>query len=199
MSVLSSLSKAIAALGALATLAVPAGARAQPQARGSVPVACPVLLQFTFKGLRDERPMPLCQYTGKVLLVVNTASNCVFTSQYRGLQALRDKYEPRGFEVLAFPSNDFGQLEPGDDKQIAEFCSRNYGVTFPMFRKTSVVGNAANPFFVALTQATGKAPDWNFHKYLVDRKGNAIASFDSRVPPDDPELVAAIEKAIRTQ
>lgn len=171
-----------------ATLAAPASA--------APPAACPALLQQTFPRLQDEQPQSLCQYRGKVLLVVNTASFCGFTPQYEGLEALRAKYAPMGFEVLGFPSNDFGQQEPGDAKQIADFCENTYGVKFPMFSKSSVVGPKANPLFVALARATGKAPGWNFTKYLIDRDGRAIASFDSNVKPDSAGLVSGIEKAL---
>jgi glutathione peroxidase len=138
----------------------------------------------------------LCQYAGKVLLVVNTASYCGFTPQYEGLEALHARYAARGLVVMGFPSNDFGRQEPGSSRQIAELCFNTYGVKFPMFAKTVVVGPQANPLFAALAQATGKPPAWNFHKYLVDRQGKPVAAFASSVRPGDPALVAAIEKAL---
>ena len=156
---------------------------------------CPPLLQQSFDRLQDDRPQPLCQYAGKVLLVVNTASYCGFTPQYEGLEALHAKYAPRGLVVMGFPSNDFAQ-EPGSSEQIAELCFNTYGVTFPMFAKTHVKGPQANALFAALAQATGKAPAWNFHKYLVDRQGQPVAAWGSRVAPDDAGLRAAIEKAL---
>ena len=156
---------------------------------------CPPLLRHNFDRLQDEQPQPLCQYAGKVLLVVNTASYCGFTPQYEGLEALHAKYAARGLVVMGFPSNDFAQ-ESGSNAQIAELCFNTYGVKFPMFAKTVVVGPQANPFFVALAQATGQAPAWNFHKYLVDRQGKPVAAYGSRIAPGDPALRAAIEKAL---
>jgi glutathione peroxidase len=157
---------------------------------------CPALLNHTFPRLQDEKPQSLCQYAGKVVLVVNTASFCGFTPQYEGLEKLNAQYAARGLVVLGFPSNDFGQQEPGDNKKIAEFCENTFGVKFPMFTKTAVKGPNANPLFVALTQATGKAPGWNFHKYLIGRNGQAIASFGSNTTPQSTELTAAVEKAL---
>jgi len=175
----------------------PASARAQTQAQPAAAApACPALLQQTFNRLQDDAPQPLCQYAGKVLLVVNTASFCGFTSQYEGLEALHAKYASRGLVVMGFPSNDFGQQEPGDAKQIADFCFNTYGVKFPMFAKSTVVGRQANPLFATLAQATGKPPKWNFHKYVVDRRGQPVAAFASNVKPDDAQLVASIEKAL---
>ena len=166
------------------------------QAQSAPPVACPALLQQSFDRLQDEKPQPLCQYAGKVLLVVNTASYCGFTSQYEGLEALHAKYAARGLVVLGFPSNDFGQQEPGNRKEIADFCFNTYGVKFPMFSKSSVVGKQANPLFTSLKKATGQAPAWNFHKYLIDRQGQPVASFVSDVTPTDAALVSAVEKAL---
>ena len=171
----------------LLALAGPAGAQTAP--------SCPPLLQHSFDRLQDDRPQPLCQYAGKVLLVVNTASYCGFTPQYEGLEALYAKYAARGLVVMGFPSNDFAQ-ETGSSAQIAELCFNTYGVKFPMFAKTSVMGARANPLFAALAQATGQAPAWNFHKYLVDRQGKPVAAYGSRVTPGDAALRAAIEKAL---
>jgi len=167
---------------------------------GAQPAAtCPALLQQSFRRLQDDLPQPLCQYAGKVLLVVNSASYCGFTPQYEGLEALHAKYAARGLVVMGFPTNDFGQQEPGDGKQIADFCFNTYGVKFPMFAKTTVLGSQANPLFTALAKATGQAPRWNFHKYLIDRQGRAVASFASEVAPTSPTLVAALEKALAAQ
>lgn len=157
--------------------------------------ACPPLLQHSFNRLQDDKPQPLCQYAGKVLLVVNTASYCGFTPQYEGLEALYARYASRGLVVMGFPSNDFAQ-ESGSNGQIAELCFNTYGVKFPMFTKTVVKGPQANPLFAALAQATGQAPSWNFNKYLVDRQGRPVAAYGSRVRPDDAALRAAIEKAL---
>ena len=166
------------------------------QAQSAAPASCPALLQQSFNRLQDEKPQQLCQYAGKVLLVVNTASYCGFTSQYEGLEALQAKYAPRGLVVLGFPSNDFGQQEPGSSQEIATFCFNTYGVRFPMFSKSSVVGKSANPLFASLAKATGKSPAWNFHKYLVDRQGKPVMSFASEVTPNDAALIAAVEKAL---
>jgi glutathione peroxidase len=166
-----------------------------PATAQTVPASCPPLLQHSFNRLQDDKPQPLCQYTGKVLLVVNTASYCGFTPQYEGLEALYAKYAARGLVVLGFPSNDFAQ-ESGSNAQIAELCFNTYGVKFPMFAKTVVKGPQANPLYQALAEATGKAPAWNFNKYLVDRQGKPLAAYGSSVKPGDAALVAAIEKAL---
>jgi glutathione peroxidase len=161
--------------------------------------ACPALLQHTLPRLQDGKAQPLCQYAGKVLLVVNTASQCGFTPQYTGLEALHAQYAAQGLVVMGFPANDFGRQEPGDAKQIGQTCFNVYGVRFPMFDKISVVGRDAHPLYAALTQATGQAPRWNFHKYLVDRQGKVVASFASDVEPQDRRIVGAIEQALRAR
>ena len=158
--------------------------------------SCPALLQLQFNRLQDEMPQNLCQYAGKVVLVVNTASYCGFTSQYQGLEDLYAKYQGRGLVVLGFPSNDFGKQEPGSSKEIADFCFNTYGVKFPMFSKAVVLGPQRNALYAALAKATGKTPQWNFHKYLIDRNGKAVNSFQSDVTPDDKRLIGAIEKAL---
>lgn len=157
--------------------------------------ACPKLLNQTLATLADESES-LCRYHGKVVLAVNTASRCGFTPQYAGLEKLYQRYKDRGFVVLGFPANDFGSQEPGSSKDIARFCAVNYGVSFPMFAKTSVVGARANPFHAALAEKTGMAPQWNFHKYLIDRSGAEVVSFGSRVGPEDPQFVAAVERML---
>ena len=157
---------------------------------------CPAILQQQFNRLQDEAPQNLCQYAGKVALVVNTASYCGFTNQYEGLEALHAKYQTRGLVVLGFPSNDFGKQEPGSSQQIADLCFNTYGVKFPMFSKTVVAGVGRNPLYASLAKATGQTPQWNFHKYLIDRSGKVVSSFNSAVSPNDKDLVAAIEKAI---
>ena len=155
-------------------------------------VACPTLLDRTFESIH-EKPQSLCEYSGKVLLVVNTASQCGYTPQYDGLEALYRKYKARGLVVLGFPMNDFGGQEPGSNRDISAFCVNQYAIDFPMFAKTSLKSNA---FYGELTKATGTAPGWNFHKYLVDRSGSKVISFDTRVEPDDPKLLAAVEKLL---
>jgi glutathione peroxidase len=174
---------------------LPTPARAQAAAPAA-PAACPALLQHSFPRLQDEKPQALCQYSGKVLLVVNTASYCGFTPQYEGLEALHAKYAAQGLVVLGFPSNDFGQQEPKDGKDIADFCFNTYGVKFPMFSKTVVKGKDANPFYLELAKATGKTPGWNFAKYLLDRQGKPVAYYDSNVTPGSAPLVSSIEKAL---
>ena len=157
--------------------------------------ACPALLQHTVLRLQDEAPQSLCLYSGKVLLVVNTASFCGFTGQYEGLEALHKRFQAKGLVVLGFPSNDFSQ-ETGDNKQIAAFCSNTFGVKFPMFTKTGVTGDAASPLYRQLAQQTGKAPQWNFYKYLVGRDGRVLQSYSSMTGPDNAGLVRAVEQAL---
>src|SRR3954469_25721688 len=161
----------------------------------SAMAACPALLDRNVETV-DEKQQSLCQYQGKVLLVVNTASQCGYTPQYEGLEALYRKYGARGLVVLGFPSNDFGGQEPGSNKEIASFCVNQYAVDFPVFAKTALKENS---LFSELTKASGKAPQWNFHKYLVDRSGKQVVSFDTRVEPGDPKLVAAIERLLQSQ
>ncbi len=188
------------ALASLLAGAWAQAAPAAPAAGGTSVVAtratCPAVLNHSFNRLQDEAPQNLCQYAGKVLLVVNTASYCGFTSQYEGLEALYAKYKDKGLVVLGFPSNDFGKQEPGTDKQIADFCYNTYAVKFPMFSKTVVYGSSRNPFYAELAKATGQTPQWNFHKYLIDRSGKRISSFPSEVNPGDKTLVLAVEKAM---
>lgn len=154
---------------------------------------CSTLLDHTLRPLASETPESLCRYQGKVLLIVNTASKCGFTPQYEGLEAMHARLEPRGFAVLGFPSNDFMGQEPGNEEEIQEFCTLTYGVNFPMYQKVKVTGDDATPLYLHLREATGVAPGWNFHKYLVDRNGEVVANFGSRTKPDDPALLAQIE------
>ena len=158
--------------------------------------ACPALLQHQFPRLQDEAPQNLCQYAGNVVLVVNTASFCGFTSQYEGLEALYAKYQNKGLVVLGFPSNDFGQQEPGTSKAIADFCFNTYGVKFPMFTKSVVKGAQRNALYEDLFQATRVAPGWNFHKYLIDRRGKVVANYASEVTPASAAIISGIEKAL---
>ena len=156
---------------------------------------CPPLLDYRFVNLIDE-PLSLCEHAGKVVLIVNTASECGYTPQYEGLEKLYRRYRDKGFIVLGFPANDFGGQEPGTNKQIKQFCEVNYGITFPVFAKTSVVGLKANPLFRDLTAKTGKPPRWNFHKYLLDRSGHVVAVFESAVDPEDRRLTEQIENLL---
>lgn len=180
------LAAAIVLLGTLAALPV---APIEAIAAGG---ACSGLLDRTMATI-DDKPRSLCEYAGKVVLVVNTASQCGFTPQYEGLEALYRKYRAKGLVVLGFPSNDFGSQEPGSNKQIAEFCVNQFAIEFPMFAKTTVRGARANPLYADLAKTAGSAPQWNFHKYLVGRDGKTVKGFESAVEPDDPRLIAAIE------
>lgn len=161
--------------------------------------ACPALLQHRFARLQDENPQDLCQYAGRVVVVVNTASRCGFTPQYRSLERLHQQWSARGLVVLGFPSNDFGQQEPGSNAQIAEFCENTFGVRFPMFVKSRVVASAGaqrNPLFAELARLTGESPGWNFHKYLISRDGRQVTSFGSRTDPLDPAFQRAVERLV---
>ena len=172
-----------------------AGAQAQTPAAAA---ACPALLNHTMPRLQDEKPQSLCQYTGKVLLVVNTASYCGFTPQYKGLEALYAKYKDQGLVVLGFPSNDFAQ-EKSNNKDIADFCENTFGVKFPMFAASSVKGDQANPLFKQLAAQGATAPRWNFYKYLIGRDGKLVDNYSSMTAPDSKGLVSAIEKSLGTK
>jgi glutathione peroxidase len=185
-------------LGAGLMLAIAFAAGWTNRAAASPAQSCPALLNYTLPRLQDEQPQSLCQFAGKVVLAVNTASACGYTPQYEGLQTLHERYASRGLVIVGFPSADFRQ-EPKDNKGIAEQCFDVYGVRFPMFAKSGVVGQTANPFFAALARETGEAPKWNFHKYLVDRQGRAVASFPSAVDPLDRRLTGRIEQLLATR
>jgi glutathione peroxidase len=173
--------------GLLSLGVVPSGAAA----------ACPALLDHSFPGLQDGKPQSLCQYQGKVILVVNTASYCGFTSQYEGLEKLYAQLKDRGLVVLGFPANDFGEQEPGNDQQIADFCRLTYGVEFPMMSKTVVKGKEANPFYQQLAKITGSRPRWNFHKYLINRDATQVVAYSSFTKPEDADLLNKIEEFLR--
>jgi glutathione peroxidase len=172
-----------------------AAALAGPAAAAEPASACPALLRHTFPRLQDEKPQSLCQYSGRVLVVVNTASFCGFTPQYEGLEKLYARYRERGLVVLGFPSNDFAQ-EKGSNKEIADFCENTFGVRFPMFGKSAVRGSDANPLFRELAAQTGRAPLWNFYKYLVGRDGKVLAAYSSMTKPEDADFVKAVEQAL---
>ena len=152
------------------------------------------LLAHTMNPLLPGKPVALSQYAGKVVLVVNVASKCGYTPQYEGLEVLYKRYQGKGLVVLGIPANDFGAQERGSNKEIAEFCKANYGVSFPMFEKLEVPINK-HPLFASLIARTGKTPQWNFHKYLIDRRG-AVTAFSSDVEPQSPTLVKAVEAAL---
>jgi glutathione peroxidase len=156
------------------------------------------LLDRSYRPLAGKAPLNLQQvHGGKVLLVVNTASKCGFTPQFEALEALHAKYQGQGFAVLGFPSGDFMNQEYADEKQIQEFCTLTYGVKFPMFEKVHVKGAEATPLYRDLAKATGEAPKWNFHKYVIGRDGRVLASFGSKTKPDDKAVVDAIETALK--
>lgn len=164
--------------------------------RASLAADCPELLRHSYKSLQTGESQDLCQYKGKVVLVVNTASYCAYTDQYGGLEALYRNYKSQGLVVIGFPSNDFGAQEPGGNQAIAKFCRLTYGVQFPMFEKSQVVGEGRNGLYAELHRRTGQQPRWNFHKYLIDRDGRRVLSFESAVPPDDPRLLEALRKML---
>ena len=162
---------------------------------GTTNASCPTLLQHAPLRLQDEKPQSLCQYAGQVIVVVNTASFCGFTSQYKELEALNTRYKARGLVVLGFPSNDFSQ-EKGSNAEIAAFCENTFGVKFPMFAKSVVSGKEASPFFKQLADKTGTPPRWNFYKYVIARDGSMVTSFNSMTSPDSRSFVQEIEKQL---
>lgn len=158
---------------------------------------CSSLLDFDVKTLNENTQVNLCNaYQGKVILIVNTASRCAFTDQYDSLEKLYREYKNDGLVVLGFPSNDFGQQEPGTEKQIKEFCRMTYGVQFPMFSKTHVAKGKADPLYEQLASVAGIYPKWNFHKYLIDRKGELVTSYTSAIDPLDEIVIDEVEKQI---
>lgn len=160
-------------------------------------MACPAALDHTVNTLLENKPVNLCDtYKGKVVLIVNTASKCAYTYQYEGLEELYAKNKSRGLVVLGFPSNDFANQEPGTAKEIRNFCRMTYGVQFPMFSKTRVTQQNADPLYRTLGTLSGTYPRWNFHKYLLNRDGKLVGSFPSHVEPGDKQLLDAINKSL---
>jgi glutathione peroxidase len=151
---------------------------------------------FTLNSI-DGKPVSLAEYKGKVLLLVNVASQCGYTPQYKGLEALYEKYKERGLVVAGFPANNFGSQEPGSDTEIKNFCTRTYHVTFPMFSKISVKGSDEAPLYRYLTGQNGGEIGWNFTKFLIGREGKILGRFDSSVEPESPEVVKAVDAALR--
>src|SRR5277367_4691843 len=155
---------------------------------------------FTLNSI-DGKPAPLADYKGKVVLVVNVASQCGYTPQYSALEAVYEKYKDQGFVILGFPANNFGAQEPGTNEEIKTFCTRKYSVTFPMYAKISVKGDDQAPLYSYLTKETGTGIageiKWNFTKFLVDRDGKVVQRFESAVTPDSKEVTAAIEKQLK--
>src|SRR5271163_4323980 len=155
---------------------------------------------FTLNSI-DGQPAPLANYRGKVVLVVNVASQCGYTPQYSALEATYEKYKDQGFVILGFPANNFGAQEPGTNEEIKTFCTRKYSVTFPMYAKISVEGADQSPLYAYLTKDTGPGITgdikWNFTKFLIDRNGKVIQRFEPAVTPDSQEVVSAIEKQLK--
>jgi glutathione peroxidase len=157
--------------------------------------ACPTLLDHRYTSLQGQ-PVNLCEFAGRPILVVNTASKCGYTPQFEKLEALHKRYQARGLVVLGFPSNDFNQ-ELATNKEIAEFCKLTYFVEFPMIEMGSVTGPAANDFYKRLAAAAGTAPRWNFHKYLIAPDGKTVLSFDTRVEPDAREIMSKLQPMLK--
>jgi glutathione peroxidase len=193
---------AVSVINASADTVAPAAASTPPipAVTNPAPVApvppAPSLYNFTVNSL-DGKPVDLGQYKGHVVLVVNTASHCGFVSQYAALEKLYEDYKDKGFVVLAFPSNDFGGQEPGSAQEIATFCSTKFSVTFPLFEKVKTRGDGQSPVYQFLTTGHGP-PNWNFHKYLVDKTGKVIGEFESQVNPQGKDVRDAIEAALKT-
>lgn len=188
--------KIMRSLGYLATVALafywltPLPAHAERDKR---PI-CNENSRYSKRQLNSDQVDNLCQtHRGKVILVVNTASRCAFTDQYEGLEKLYSRFRERGLVVIGFPSNDFANQEPGSEASIKQFCRLTYGVQFPMYAKTRVTGEDADPFYRALAEAAGGPPRWNFHKYLIDRDGRLAGSYSSFVAPQSDKLIKAIE------
>ncbi len=177
--------------GLLFLLSMGAAQAANPQSP-----ACPALLQHTHLRLQDEKPQDLCQYAGQVVVVVNTASYCGFTPQYKGLESLYSRYKSKGLVVIGFPSNDFSQ-EPDSNTKIADFCENTFGVKFPMMAKTSVRGPQAAPLFQQLAQRTDTTPKWNFYKYVISRDGREVKAFSSMTGPTDRSFVSEVERMLQ--
>lgn len=174
-------------------VATPPSAPATPQAAS--------FFDLSAQPIEGQNPVPLSQYSGKTVLVVNVASRCGYTPQYKGLQSLYEKYQGKGLVILGFPSNDFGGQEPGSNSEIKKFCSKNYGVSFPLFAKSPVSGPKKNPVYRYLVSAAeplsaGGEVAWNFEKFLISKKGQVVGRFKSSVAPDDKDLIAAIEKQL---
>ena len=160
------------------------------------------IYDFTLPSI-DGKPMPLADFKGKVILLVNVASRCGFTPQYTALESLYEKYKDQGFVIVAFPANNFGKQEPGTNEEIKTFCSRKYNVTFPLYSKVSVKGDDQTPLYQYLTKQTDPSIageiKWNFTKFLVDRNGQVVQRFESKVTPDSKEIVNAIDKQLKQQ
>ena len=173
----------------IALLALSAFAGITLQAGGKI---VSEVLNHTVKNI-DGKEVNLADYQGKVILVVNVASKCGYTPQYKGMEAVYEKYKDKGFVVLGFPCNQFGGQEPGDEADIQKFCSSTYNVTFPMFSKIDVNGNSASPFYKTLKAKSPGDIKWNFEKFLINKRGEVVSRYSSKIKPEGPELTAAIE------
>lgn len=185
----------------LITMLVALGCQNSPVAvttpdAGSKPTT---IYHFKMKDIEGKQ-VPLEKFKGKVLLVVNVASKCGFTPQYTALQSLYGKYHDQGFEILGFPANDFKGQEPGTDEEIKQFCTATYGVTFPMFSKITVAGDQMNPLYKWLIDSADRHDpiEWNFTKFLVDKEGHVIKRFKPQVTPESPEMISAVELALKS-
>ena len=160
-----------------------------------------VASEFVFDTLMGQAKFALSDYKGKVVMIANTASQCGFTGQYQGLEELYQKYKSRGFVIIGVPSNDFGGQEPGSHEEIADFCKINYGVSFPMTAKYHVRGSQAHPFYLWAKKKLGfgTAPKWNFHKYILDRRGRLVDYFHSVTSPTSSRVIKVVEKHLSTQ
>ena len=156
---------------------------------------CPSSLNHSITNL-EGKEIDFCQYSGKVILAVNTASQCGYTPQYEGLETLYQKYKDKGFVVIGFPANNFGSQEPGSEDDIKTFCEKNYGVKFPMMAKSNVIGDDKNSIYKELKTLTGQSPGWNFHKYLLSRDGQRAYSYPSAVEPLNSRFLEQVEKLI---
>lgn len=190
----------VCGLLAAALSAAPQAAPAPEEAKNMTAAQAASVLDFTLNDI-EGKPKPLADYKGKVLLIVNVASRCGYTPQYEQLQNLHEKYAEKGLAVLAFPANNFGGQEPGTDEEIRTFCTKNFGVQFDLFSKISVKGDDAADLYRFLTDREkngefGGDIRWNFTKFLVDREGKVVARYESRTRPDDPQVIAAIERAL---
>lgn len=177
-------------IGLLSLIAI----KTQASETSVAPTLCTDNSRFMKRQLANEQVDDICRrYQGKVMLIVNTASQCAFTNQYEGLESLYRRYRDQGLVVLGFPSNDFGSQEPGSEREIQNFCQNTYAVQFPMYEKIRVRGDNADPLYQALAAAADSKPRWNFHKYLVDRNGRVVDAFSSMTSPLNGELVQQIE------
>ncbi|PSU35205.1 glutathione peroxidase [Photobacterium lutimaris] len=168
-----------------------------PEAKAEKPAECKGWMNHSFNKLNSTDSVQLCeQFAGQVLVVVNTASQCGFTPQFEQLEAVYQQYKDQGFSVIGFPSNDFNQ-DRGSEENTAKVCYLDYGVTFPMMERTSVIGEKVNPVFQHLSKQSGLSPNWNFYKYIINRKGDVVAVFSSQTNPTEPAMLGAIEKALQ--